>query len=123
MPLLIVILGIALLLVLILGFKLNSFVAFIIVSLARGAREGMCRSTRACSSIDEGHRDTLGIISLILGLGAMLGKPGGGQAGAAQRIHIQPGWPLRDGPGSRRVMLTAFIVGCAALLRRRTSSS
>ena len=41
MPLLIVMLGIGLLLVLILGFKLNSFVAFIIVSLAVALGEGM----------------------------------------------------------------------------------
>ena len=84
MPLLIVVLGIALLLVLILGFKLNSFVAFIIVSLAVALGEGMALNA-AVLSIEKGIGDTLGILTLILGLGAMLGKLVA-DSGAAQRI-------------------------------------
>ena len=109
MPLLIVVLGIALLLVLILAFKLNAFLAFVIVSLAVALAEGMGLDA-AVTSIEKGIGDTLGILVIILGLGAMLGKLVA-DSGAAQRITSS----LVRAFGMKRVqwamMLTAFIVG------------
>jgi Gnt-I system high-affinity gluconate transporter len=109
MPLLIVVLGIALLLALILGFKLNSFLAFVIVSLVVALAEGMGLDA-AVASIEKGIGDTLGILVMILGLGAMLGKLVA-DSGAAQRITSS----LVRAFGLKRVqwamMLTAFIVG------------
>jgi Gnt-I system high-affinity gluconate transporter len=109
MPILIVILGICLLLILILAVKLNSFLAFIIVSLAVALAEGMSVES-AVISIEKGIGSTMGFIVMILCLGAMLGKLVS-ESGAAQRItsgmvkafgvkHIQ-----------LALMLTGFIVG------------
>lgn len=109
MPLLIVILGIALLLVLILVFKINSFLAFVIVSLAVALAEGMSLDS-AIESIENGIGNTMGFLVLILGLGSMLGKLVS-ESGAAQRITIK----LVDAFGLKHIqlalMLTGFIVG------------
>ena len=109
MPLLIVVLGICLLLILILFFKFDSFISFVIVSLLVAIAEGMTID-EAVISIEKGLGNTMGFIVMILGFGAMLGKLVS-ESGAAQRIteklvqvfgtkHIQ--WAL---------MLTGFIVG------------
>jgi Gnt-I system high-affinity gluconate transporter len=108
MPLLIVVLGIALLLVLILPLKLNSFLAFVIVSLSVALAEGMSLD-KAVASIEQGIGSTLGLLVMILGLGAMLGKLVA-DSGAAERITSR----LVDVFGGRvqlALMLTAFIVG------------
>ena len=109
MPLLIVVLGIVLLLVLILVFKLNSFLAFVIVSLGVALAEGMGLNG-AVASIEKGIGDTLGILVLILGLGAMLGKLVA-DSGAAQRITSSLVQAFGIGRVQWALMLTAFIVG------------
>jgi Gnt-I system high-affinity gluconate transporter len=109
MPLLIVVLGIVLLLVLILAFKLNSFLAFVIVSLGVALAEGMGLNG-AVASIEKGIGDTLGILVLILGLGAMLGKLVA-DSGAAQRITSSLIQAFGIGRVQWALMLTAFIVG------------
>ena len=109
MPLLIVALGIAILLILIIVFKINAFIAFAVVSLFVGITAGMPMG-EVVLSIQEGIGDTLGFLVMILGFGAMLGKLVA-DSGAAHRIatklisifglkHIQ--WA---------VALTGFIVG------------
>src|SRR5512133_1365625 len=109
MPLFIVILGIALLLVLILVFKFNSFLSFVIVSLAVGLAEGMAID-KAVISIENGIGNTMGFLVLILGLGSMLGKLVS-ESGAAQKITVK----LVDAFGLKHIqlalMLTGFIVG------------
>jgi Gnt-I system high-affinity gluconate transporter len=109
MPLLIVILGIILLIVLITIVKLDTFIAFVLVSLAVGLAEGM-NAGDLIKSVETGIGSTLGSLVMILGFGAMLGKLVA-DSGAAQRIaehlirlfgvkHVQ--WAL---------VLTGFIVG------------
>lgn len=109
MPLLIVVLGICLLLVLILVFKFDSFVSFVIVSLLVALAEGMSVGD-AVVSIQNGIGSTMGFIVMILGFGAMLGKMVS-ESGAAQKITIK----LVDAFGKRYIqlalMLTGFIVG------------
>jgi len=109
MPILIVILGICLLLFLILAVKLNSFLAFIIVSLAVALAEGMSVES-AVISIEKGIGNTMGFIVMILCFGAMLGKLVS-ESGAAQKITSK----LIQGFGKRYIqwamMLTGFIVG------------
>lgn len=109
MPLLIVIAGILLLFLLIARFKLNAFIAFIIVSLLVGLAEGM-DLLKVVDSIQRGIGNTLGELIMILGLGAMLGKLVA-DSGAAQRITTK----LVDRFGKRNiqwaVVLTGFIVG------------
>ncbi len=109
MPLLIVILGILLLFLLIVKFKLNPFISFIIVSLFIGITEGM-QLEAVVDSIQRGIGDTLGFLVLILGLGAMLGKLVA-DSGAAQQITTK----LIAKFGKKNIqwamMLTGFIVG------------
>lgn len=109
MPLVIVILGILLLFLLIARFKLNAFIAFIIVSLAVGIAEGM-HLQQVVQSIQDGIGDTLGFLIMILGLGAMLGKLVA-DSGAAQQITTQ----LVDKFGIKHIqwalVVTGFIVG------------
>jgi Gnt-I system high-affinity gluconate transporter len=109
MPLVIVILGICLLLFLILVLKFNSFLSFVIVSLAVGLAEGMTIDN-AVVSIENGIGSTMGSLVLILGFGSMLGKMVS-ESGAAQRITSR----LIEAFGIKHIqmamMLTGFIVG------------
>lgn len=109
MPLIILIAGIILLIVLITIVRLDTFIAFVIVSLAVGLAEGM-EPGALVKSLEKGIGETLGTLVMILGFGAMLGKLVA-ESGAAQRIssslinlfglkHIQ--WAM---------VLTGFIVG------------
>ncbi|MCX2680507.1 gluconate:H+ symporter [Galbibacter sp. EGI 63066] len=109
MPLLIVLLGIALLFFLIAKLKLNAFISFIIISLFVGIAGGM-QLLDVIDSIQNGIGNTLGFLVLILGLGAMLGKLVA-DSGAAQQITTK----LVKKFGKRNiqwaVVLTGFIVG------------
>ncbi len=109
MPLLIVIIGIVLLILLITVVKLDTFLSFVIISIAVGLAEGMKPAT-LITSVENGIGSTLGSLVMILGFGAMLGKLVA-DSGAAQRIsssliklfgirYIQ--WAL---------VITGFIVG------------
>jgi gluconate transporter len=109
MPLIIVILGICLLLFLILVLKFNSFLSFVIVSLAVGLTEGMTIDNTVIS-IENGIGSTMGFLVLVLGFGAMLGKLVS-ESGAAQKITSK----LINAFGIKHIqlalMLTGFIVG------------
>ena len=109
MPLIIVILGICLLLFLILVLKFNSFLSFVIVSLAVGLTEGMTIDNTVIS-IENGIGSTMGFLVLVLGFGAMLGKLVS-ESGAAQKITSK----LVNAFGIKHIqlalMLTGFIVG------------
>jgi Gnt-I system high-affinity gluconate transporter len=109
MPLLIVVLGICLLLFLILVVKINSFLAFVIVSLAVALAEGM-QLEKAITSIENGIGSTMGFLVIILGFGSMLGKLVS-ESGAAQKITTK----LVNAFGLKHIqlalMLTGFIVG------------
>ncbi len=109
MPLLTVSLGIVILFLLIIFFRLNAFISFIIVSLFIGFCQGMDLSL-IVTSIEKGIGNTLGFLVMILGLGAMLGKQVA-DSGAAQKITIG----LVDVFGIKNtkwaVMTTGFIVG------------
>jgi len=109
MPLVIVILGICLLLFLILVLKFDSFLSFVIVSLAVGLAEGMNLNS-VVVSLENGIGSTMGSLVLILGFGSMLGKMVS-ESGAAQRITSR----LIESLGIKHIqlamMLTGFIVG------------
>ena len=68
MPLVIISLGILLLFFLIVFFRLNAFIAFIIVSIAIGIGQGMPLDALICS-IEKGIGNTLGFLVMILGFG------------------------------------------------------
>jgi Gnt-I system high-affinity gluconate transporter len=84
MPLLIIVLGIILLILLVTVFKLDTFIAFVVVSIGIGLAEGM-RPEALVKAIETGIGSTLGSLIMILGFGAMLGKLVA-ESGAAQRI-------------------------------------
>ena len=109
MSLIIVVLGICLLLILILGLKFNSFLSFVIVSLAVALAEGMPLE-KAVVSIENGIGNTMAFIVMILCFGAMLGKLVS-ESGAAQKITSQ----LVKYFGIKNIqlalMLTGFVVG------------
>lgn len=111
MPLLIVALGVVLLLVLMIAFKLNGFLSLILVALAVGILEGMPLPS-VVTSITKGVGGTLGTLALVLGFGAMLGKLMA-DSGGAQRIALT----LIDKFGKKHIQLavivTGFIVGIA----------
>jgi gluconate transporter len=109
MPLVIAIAGILLLLFLILGLKLNPFIALIITALSVGLVSGMEVKTLLLS-IQKGTGDTLGSLAWMLGFSAILGKLVA-DSGAAQKIS----GALINSFGQKRIrwamILTGFIVG------------
>lgn len=109
MSILIVLLGIALLVVLIGYFKLDTFISFILVSIGLGLSLGMPIDTISVS-IKQGIGNTLGYLVIILGLGAMLGKLVA-ESGAAQQISdsLISAFPNRYIQWA--LVLTGFIVG------------
>lgn len=111
MPLVIVAIGVVMLLLLMIRFKLNGFIALILVALAVGLMQGMPVNT-VIASIKAGVGGTLGSLALIMGFGAMLGKLLA-DCGGAQRIATT----LIAKFGTRyiqwAVVLTGFTVGFA----------
>ena len=84
MPLVIVAIGVILLLLLMIRFKMNGFIALVLVALAVGLMQGMPLD-KVIGSIKAGVGGTLGSLALIMGFGAMLGKMLA-DCGGAQRI-------------------------------------
>lgn len=95
--------------VLITSAKLNAFLAFLIVSILMGLANGMPVQA-IVPAMEKGIGDILGSLSIILCMGAMLGKLIA-ESGAAQRITTG----LVDAFGRKYLMwamvLTAFIIG------------
>ncbi len=109
MPLLIVVSGVILLLLLITVAKFNAFIAFTIVCLFVGLSMGLSID-ETIDALKKGIGDTLSLLVLILGFGAMLGRIIA-DSGAAQRITQT----MVSTFGTKKVhwalMLTGFIVG------------
>lgn len=109
MPLVILAVGIVLLFALIIGFRLNSFLSLIVVSLVVGIAEGLPLAN-VFNSIEAGVGGTLGHLALVISFGAMLGRLMA-DSGGAQRIATT----LIDKFGREKVKwavcLTGFIVG------------
>ncbi|ALA51774.1 gluconate:H+ symporter [Shouchella clausii] len=111
MPLLITAVGVLVLLLLIMKWKVNTFISLAIVTFLLAIALGIPLSD-IVGSIERGLGGTLASVGLIFGFGAILGKliaDGGG----AQRISTT----LIDAFGEKRiqwaVVLTAFILGIA----------
>ncbi|MEM1328001.1 MAG: gluconate:H+ symporter [Bacteroidota bacterium] len=109
MPLLYIFLAVVTLLVLVMIFRLNAFIALILVSLGVGIALGM-PLLETVNSIKKGVGGTLGSLALIVGFGAMLGALIA-DSGAAQNITNK----LIKQFGIKRIqwamVLTGFIVG------------
>jgi Gnt-I system high-affinity gluconate transporter len=109
MPLLIAVLAVVLLLLLITVAKFNAFLSFVMVCIFVGLTMGLPLED-TIEALKKGIGDTLGLLVLILGFGAMLGRILA-DSGAAQRITQN----LVGAFGLKRVhwalMLAGFIVG------------
>ncbi len=109
MPLLIVLSAVILLLLLITVAKFNAFIAFTIVCLFVGLTMGISLE-ETIEALKKGIGDTLSLLVLILGFGAMLGRIIA-DSGAAQRITQT----MVSAFGVKRVhwalMIAGFIVG------------
>jgi gluconate transporter len=84
MPLILSLIGIIILILLIVWAKLDTFIAFVVVSIGLGLASGM-KIQQLSGSIEHGIGNTLGSLVIILGFGAMLGKLVA-DSGAAQQI-------------------------------------
>ena len=111
MPLVIVAIGVVLLLLLMIRFKLNGFIALILVALAVGVMQGM-PVNKVIGSIKAGVGGTLGSLALIMGFGAMLGKLLA-DCGGAQRIATTLIAKFGTKYIQWAVVLTGFTVGFA----------
>ncbi|MFN8210267.1 MAG: gluconate:H+ symporter [Bacteroidales bacterium] len=104
-----VVAAIVFLLLLIIAFKLNAFISFILVSVLLGVVAGIPVENVA-GSIQKGIGETLGSLVMILGFGAMLGKLVA-DSGAAQKITSLLVKAFGVGNIQWAMVLTGFIVG------------
>lgn len=110
-PLITVGLAIAILLILIMAFKLNTFIALIITAFVTALLLGIPLD-KVVSTVETGMGGTLGHIALIFGLGAMLGKllaDGGGATRIAHTLINKFG--LKNIQWA--VVIASFIIGIA----------
>lgn len=109
-----VVIGVLILLMLIMFFKLNTFIALIITSIVTGILLGMPLDT-IIETVEKGMGDTLGHIAIIFGLGSILGKllaDGGGATRIADTLINVFGkkyvtWAM---------LLASFIIGISLFL-------
>ncbi len=111
MPLVIVGIGIIALLILIMGFKLNTFISLIIVSFGVALALDMPLDV-IVKTIEAGLGGTLGHLALIFGLGAMLGKLIA-DSGGAQRIAMTLVNKFGEKNIQWAVVAASFIIGIA----------
>ncbi len=109
MSIAIVILCIGLLVFLITYLKVNSFIAFLLVSLLSGILLGIPLGDLA-KSIQKGLGDTMGSLVTIIVLGAMLGKLVAA-SGAAQQISASLIQLFGEKQISWGLMVTGFVIG------------
>jgi Gnt-I system high-affinity gluconate transporter len=109
MSLLIVVISLLILILLISYFKVDAFLAFLLVSIGAGVALGIPLD-RLPGAVEEGISSIMGSLTLIIALGAMLGKLVA-ESGAAEKIAST----MVDWFGTRRIrwglMITGFIVG------------
>jgi Gnt-I system high-affinity gluconate transporter len=109
MSILIILFCIAILVLLITQFKINAFLAFLVVSILAGLMLGI-EVSKITASIQKGLGDMLGSLVIVVASGAMLGKLTA-ESGAAQQIASG----LMKLFGERYIhwalMITGFIIG------------
>lgn len=84
MTLLVILVAVLALIVLISWGKVNGFLAFLLVTIPAGFALGL-GSAQVLAAVQKGLGDTLGSVTLVVVLGAMLGKLVA-ESGAAQQI-------------------------------------
>lgn len=110
----IVLIGVAMLLLMVLKFKLSAFISLLIISMLVGILAGMPLS-EITESIQEGMGSTLGFIATVVGLGAIFGQLLESTGGAKSLAH---NLLKKFGPGKATWALTlsGFIIGIPVFL-------
>ncbi len=103
-----VVVGIALLLILILKFRIQAFIALLIASIAVGIIAGMA-PLDIITTMQQGMGDTLGFVAVVIGLGSMFGailEYSGGAESLAKYLLDKFG----EKHASWALMLTGFFI-------------
>lgn len=110
----IVLAGVSLLLIMVLRFRMNAFIALLVTSIFVGILAGMPLSS-ITTSIQNGMGSTLGFIATVVGLGAIFGQmlESSGGAGTLASFLLKKFGIRRS---SWALMLTGFIVGIPIFL-------
>ncbi len=111
---LIVVAGVTLLLLMVLKFKLNAFIALLITSIVVGVMAGMPLQ-KISASIQEGMGSTLGFVATVVGLGAIFGQmleSSGGAKSLANYLLKKFG----TSKATWALTLTGFIIGIPIFL-------
>lgn len=109
MSILIIVLSIVLLILLISKFKVNAFLAFLIVSIFAGLLLGIDVS-KISGSVQKGLGDMLGSLVVVVACGAMLGKLTA-DSGAAQQIASGLMRMFGERNMQWAMMITGFVIG------------
>ncbi|MEJ1241579.1 gluconate:H+ symporter [Chryseolinea sp. T2] len=109
MSILIIFISIALLILLISKFKINAFLAFLIVSVFAGLLLGIDVS-KISGSVQKGLGDMLGSLVVVVACGAMLGKLTA-DSGAAQQIATGLMRMFGERNMQWAMMITGFVIG------------
>lgn len=109
MSLIVILLSIALLILLISRFKINAFLAFLIVSVFAGLLLGI-DVARITGSVQKGLGDMLGSLVIVVACGAMLGKLTA-DSGAAQQIASGLMRMFGERNMQWAMMITGFVIG------------
>jgi Gnt-I system high-affinity gluconate transporter len=108
-PILTIVLSIVLLILLISKFKINAFLAFLIVSIFAGLLLGIDVS-KISASVQKGLGDMLGSLVVVVACGAMLGKLTA-DSGAAQQIASGLMRMFGERNMQWAMMITGFVIG------------
>jgi Gnt-I system high-affinity gluconate transporter len=109
MSIIIILFCIGILILLITQFKINAFLAFLIVSIMAGLLLGI-DVTKITASIQKGLGDMLGSLVIVVACGAMLGKLAA-ESGAAQQIATGMMKFFGEKYIHWALMITGFIIG------------
>lgn len=110
----IVVIAVAVLLLMVLKFRLSAFIALLLTSMLVGILAGM-PLTEINSSIEKGMGGTLGFIAVVVGLGAIFGQlleSSGGARSFAHNLLMKFG----KGKASWALMLSGFVIGIPVFL-------
>ena len=110
----IVIAGVSLLLLLVLRFKLNAFIALLITSMLMGVMGGMPLQD-IMKSIQNGMGNTLGFVAVVVGLGAIFGQMLESSGGANALADHLLKWFGKE-KASWAMVITGFIVAIPVFL-------
>ena len=106
---LIVLVGVSMLLLMVLKFKLSAFISLLITSIIVGILAGMPLS-QIIYSIQQGMGNTLGFVAIVVGLGAIFGQMLESSGGAKSLAHFLLN-KFGKGKASWALMFTGFMIG------------